>query len=102
MADFLAGLPKAELHLHIEGTLEPQFLLERAHKHQIQLKYQSLEEVQKAYQFSNLQSFLDIYYLGMEVLRDASDFTTWPGLIFKRPHPRESCMRKYFWTPRPT
>ncbi|MEY4189439.1 MAG: hypothetical protein RIR17_175 [Planctomycetota bacterium] len=74
MADFLAGLPKAELHLHIEGTLEPQFLLERARKHQIQLKYLSLEEVQKAYQFSNLQSFLDIYYLGMEVLRDASDF----------------------------
>lgn len=71
---FLAKLPKAELHLHIEGTLEPAFLLSRAQKHRIPLAFQTIEEIQNAYRFSNLQSFLDIYYLGMNVLRDAEDF----------------------------
>lgn len=71
---FLSNLPKAELHLHLEGTLEPAFLLSRANKHRIPIAFHSIEEVQKAYHFSNLQSFLDIYYLGMAVLRDSADF----------------------------
>jgi hypothetical protein len=58
--DFIVGLPKAELHLHIEGTLEPALLLELAHRNNVSIKHDSGEKLQKAYQFENLQSFLDI------------------------------------------
>ena len=66
--------PKAELHLHIEGTLEPSMLLALADKHGVQLPYQTLSEVEAAYHFEDLQSFLDLYYLGAGVLRDEHDF----------------------------
>ena len=66
--------PKAELHLHIEGTLEPSMLLALANKHSVQLPYQTLAEVEAAYHFEDLQSFLDLYYLGAGVLRDEHDF----------------------------
>ena len=66
--------PKAELHLHIEGTLEPSMLLALADKHGVQLPYQTLAEVEAAYYFEDLQSFLDLYYLGAGVLRDEHDF----------------------------
>ncbi|MGA1758991.1 MAG: hypothetical protein ACO391_14720, partial [Pseudomonadales bacterium] len=59
--DLFASLPKAELHLHIEGTLEPQMLLDLAEKHGVSLPYQTLEAVERAYNFDNLQSFLDLY-----------------------------------------
>lgn len=72
--DQFASLPKAELHLHIEGTLEPQMLLDLAEKHGVSLPYQTLEAVEHAYNFDNLQSFLDLYYLGAGVLREAEDF----------------------------
>ena len=72
--DLFASLPKAELHLHIEGTLEPQMLLDLAEKHGVSLPYQTLEAVERAYNFDNLQSFLDLYYLGAGVLREAEDF----------------------------
>ncbi|MCC5810314.1 MAG: adenosine deaminase [Ectothiorhodospiraceae bacterium] len=67
-------LPKAELHLHIEGTLEPELLFELAGKHGIVLEYESVEALRAAYQFSDLQDFLDIYYQGASVLRDEDDF----------------------------
>ena len=63
-------LPKAELHLHIEGTLEPSMLMALAQKHSIAMPYGSIDEVINAYNFNNLQSFLDLYYLGASVLRD--------------------------------
>ncbi|WP_158972966.1 adenosine deaminase [Paraglaciecola sp. L3A3] len=66
--------PKVELHLHIEGTLEPDFMMELAIKHQVQLPYSSIQQVKDAYNFNNLQSFLDLYYLGASVLRDEEDF----------------------------
>ena len=71
---FVRGLPKAELHLHIEGTLEPEMLFSLARKHAVPLRFKSVEEVRKAYEFGDLQSFLDIYYEGAAVLRDQEDF----------------------------
>lgn len=67
-------LPKAELHLHIEGTLEPQMLLDLAAKNSVAIPYVSLAEVEAAYEFEDLQSFLDIYYAGASVLINESDF----------------------------
>jgi adenosine deaminase len=74
LQDYVRGLPKAELHLHIEGSLEPEMLFDLAKKHGVKLKFSSLEEVRRAYEFGDLQSFLDIYYEGAAVLRDADDF----------------------------
>jgi len=72
--EYLIGLPKAELHLHIEGTLEPELAFRLAKKHGVALPYATVEELRQAYQFADLQSFLDIYYAGANVLRDESDF----------------------------
>jgi adenine deaminase len=74
LEDFVRALPKAELHLHIEGSLEPEMLFALAKKHRVELRFSSVEEVRKAYEFGDLQSFLDIYYEGAAVLRDADDF----------------------------
>lgn len=68
------ALPKAELHLHIEGTLEPQLMWDLAQKHAIALPFSNVDAIQAAYQFDNLQSFLDLYYQGADVLRDEDDF----------------------------
>ena len=71
---WLAAMPKAELHLHIDGSLRPARLLELARKHGLRLPYASEAEIIAAYDFEDLQSFLDLYYLGASVLRDADDF----------------------------
>ena len=73
-AAFIAGLPKAELHLHIEGSLEPELMFELAQRNQVAIPFASVEEVRAAYAFSNLQNFLDIYYQGMGVLHREQDF----------------------------
>lgn len=82
MKNFIKNMPKAELHLHIEGTLEPEMLLELAMKNNVVLPYKNIEEVKAAYQFENLQSFLDLYYQSMQVLQTKSDFyqLTWAYL----------------------
>jgi adenosine deaminase len=72
--DYVRSLPKAELHLHIEGTLEPAMLMNLAEKHQVDLPYSTAADVERAYDFGDLQSFLDLYYLGASVLIDAGDF----------------------------
>lgn len=71
---FIAAVPKAELHLHIEGSLEPEMMFELAKRNGVDLPYASVEEVRAAYQFSNLQEFLDLYYLGMQALVEEQDF----------------------------
>lgn len=71
---FIAGLPKAELHLHIEGSLEPEQMFEFARRNGVELKYNSVEEIRAAYAFNNLQEFLDLYYEGMSVLQTRQDF----------------------------
>lgn len=72
--DYIKSIPKAELHVHIEGTLEPELLFKLAERNKIRLKYNSVEELRKAYDFHNLQSFLDIYYEGAGVLQTEEDF----------------------------
>jgi len=72
--DFIAGLPKTELHLHIEGTLEPELMFALAQRNQVKLPYASVEALRAAYDFSDLQSFLDLYYAGADVLRTEQDF----------------------------
>ena len=72
--DFIRQIPKAELHLHIEGTFEPELMFEIAQRNKVAIPYSSVEEVRKAYQFGNLQDFLDIYYAGAAVLQKEEDF----------------------------
>jgi len=81
--DFISGLPKAELHLHIEGTFEPELMFRIAERNQVQLKYISVSELKAAYDFNNLQEFLDIYYSGANVLIEEQDFydLTWAYLL---------------------
>jgi adenosine deaminase len=71
---FIAGLPKAELHMHIEGSLEPEMMFALARRNRVAIPFASVEAVRAAYSFSNLQDFLDIYYQGAEVLRTEEDF----------------------------
>ncbi len=79
---FIQGMPKAELHIHIEGSLEPELMFEIAERNEVSLRYASVEEVRQAYDFSDLQSFLDLYYEGMQVLLNERDFydLTWAYL----------------------
>ena len=81
--EFIKKTPKAELHLHIEGTLEPSFLFKLAKKNKIQIPFKSINEIKSAYNFTNLQSFLDIYYQGANVLINEEDFfdLTWSYLL---------------------
>ena len=83
MKDLIERLPKAELHLHIEGTLEPELMFSLAQKNGITLPYNSVQDLRKAYEFGSLQSFLDLYYAGASVLVDESDFfdLTWAYLL---------------------
>lgn len=84
LAPFIAGLPKAELHLHIEGSLEPELMFELARRNGVAIPYASVEAVRAAYDFSNLQDFLDIYYAGAEVLRTEADFHDLAIAYFRR------------------
>ena len=74
MNALIERLPKVELHLHIEGTLEPELMLALAERNQIALPYKSLSAVQAAYHFDDLKSFLNLYYLGASVLVTENDF----------------------------
>lgn len=74
MQSYIEGLPKVELHLHIEGTLEPDLMFELAARNGSAIPYSSVEDIRRAYQFSDLQSFLDIYYNGAKVLQKERDF----------------------------
>ncbi|MFD2428371.1 adenosine deaminase [Sphingobium scionense] len=81
---FIAGLPKAELHLHIEGTLEPELMFALARRNDVTLPYGSIDEIRQAYDFGNLQDFLDIYYAGTNVLRTPQDFHDLAAAYFDR------------------
>ncbi|HWQ85957.1 adenosine deaminase [Brevundimonas sp.] len=81
---YIAGLPKAELHLHIEGSLEPEQMFEFARRNQVAIPFDSVEAVRAAYDFSNLQDFLDIYYAGAQVLRTEQDFHDLALAYFQR------------------
>ncbi len=83
MRDFIRALPKIELHLHIEGTLEPRLMFEMARRNGVDIPFESEAEIRDAYRFSDLQSFLDIYYQGANVLLHEQDFfdLTWAYLL---------------------
>lgn len=81
---FITGLPKAELHLHIEGSLEPELMFALAERNQVTIPYATVEAVREAYAFSNLQDFLDIYYAGAAVLRTRQDFHDLASAYFTR------------------
>lgn len=99
MKEFIARLPKAELHLHIEGTLEPELLFALAKKNHIKLPYKSLHEVKNAYRFTNLQSFLDLYYQASQVLIDEEDFYQLTWNYFKKVSPQNVQHVELFFDP---
>src|SRR6478609_9727121 len=80
----LRAMPKAELHVHIEGTLEPELIFELAQKNGVSLAYPSVEALRQAYAFSDLQSFLDIYYAGASVLLTEQDFYDMTAAYLRR------------------
>lgn len=83
-SDFITGLPKAELHLHIEGSLEPELMFALAQRNRVAIPFESVAAVRAAYRFSNLQDFLDIYYAGADVLRVEQDFHDLADAYFTR------------------
>ena len=82
--DLIARLPKSELHLHIEGTLEPEMMFEMAARNAVEIPYSSVDAVRAAYSFANLQEFLDLYYQGMNVLQHEQDFYELTLAYFRR------------------
>lgn len=82
MQDFIQALPKAELHIHIEGSLEPELMFELARRNRVELAYPDVDSIRNAYNFNCLQDFLDLYYQGMSVLQTEQDFydLTWAYL----------------------
>jgi adenosine deaminase len=84
MEALIARLPKVELHMHVEGSLEPELMFELARRNGVRLRHESVDELRRAYAFTNLQSFLDIYYEGAGVLREEADFYDMAFAYFKK------------------
>ncbi len=99
MHDFLNQLPKAELHLHIEGSLEPELMFALAQRNQISLPFDSVEALRAAYQFNNLQDFLDIYYQGANVLQHEQDFYDLTWAYLQRCHAQHVLHTEPFFDP---
>jgi len=99
LSDFISKLPKAELHLHLEGTLEPEMMLEKAKKNGVKLPYKSIEDVKNAYKFKDLQSFLDLYYLGVSSLVDEQDFYDLAYAYFKKAASQNVVRAEVFFDP---
>lgn len=95
----IAALPKAELHLHIEGSLEPEMLFALAERNQVAIPFATVEDVRQAYAFSNLQDFLDIYYQGMGVLQKEQDFFDLTFAYLERAHADNVCHVEIFYDP---
>ena len=99
MKDLIAKLPKAELHLHIVGSLEPELMFSLAQKNNITLPYKTIEDVKHAYNFTSLQSFLDIYYAGANVLISESDFFDLTWAYLEKCHAQNICHTEIFFDP---
>ncbi len=97
--DFIKGIPKAELHLHIEGTFEPELMFEIAKRNNKKIKYQSVEELRRAYDFDNLQDFLNIYYESAGVLIEEQDFYDMTWAYFKKVHSQNVIHAEIFFDP---
>jgi len=92
-------MPKAELHLHIEGSLEPEMVFKLARRNQIKLSYATVEELRSAYSFNNLQEFLDVYYAGMSVLLTEDDFYDLTWAYLKKVHDENVVHVEIFFDP---
>ena len=99
LSDYIRGLPKAELHLHIEGTLEPELMFELAQRNGIALPYASVEAARAAYLFDDLQSFLDLYYAGAAALRTVDDFHDLAAAYVERARADGVCHAELFFDP---
>ena len=99
LEEFIKGIPKAELHLHIEGTFEPELMLKIAKRNNIKSKYKSVDELKKAYAFSNLQDFLDIYYEGASVLIKEQDFYDMTWAYLEKAHSQNVIHTEIFFDP---
>ncbi|MBU0577752.1 adenosine deaminase [Patescibacteria group bacterium] len=97
--DFIKKIPKAELHLHIEGTFEPELMFEIAKRNKIEIKYKSIEELKNAYNFNNLQEFLDIYYEGAGVLIEEQDFYDMTWAYLQKAHSQNVIHAEIFFDP---
>lgn len=97
--EFIRLVPKTELHLHIEGTFEPELMFAIAHRNSIQLPYATVEELKKAYEFANLQEFLDLYYAGAGVLLYEQDFYDLTRAYFDRIHAQGVVHAEIFFDP---
>ncbi len=92
-------LPKAELHLHVEGTLEPELIFALAERNRVALPYRSVEELRRAYAFTDLQSFLNLYYAAMNVLRTEQDFAEMAHAYFARAREQGVVHAEIFFDP---
>lgn len=97
--EYISKIPKAELHLHIEGTLEPDLIFKIAERNKIKLKYNSVDALKKAYNFNNLQEFLNIYYAGANVLLTAQDFYDMTWAYLSRAHEQNIVHTEIFFDP---
>ena len=99
MNAFIAGMPKAELHLHIEGSFEPELMFAIAQRNGVKTKFESVEAVKEAYNFNNLQDFLDIYYEGAQVLLEEEDFFDLTWAYLQRIHAQNVIHTEIFFDP---
>ena len=99
LKEFIYQIPKAELHLHIEGSFEPELMFEIAKRNKIEIKFNSVEEVKAAYEFNNLQEFLDIYYEGAGVLIHEKDFYDMTWAYLEKIHQENVLHTEIFFDP---
>ncbi len=99
MLDLIKNLPKAELHLHLEGTLEPDLLFRLARQNRVSIPYSGIDEIKAAYQFTDLQSFLDVYYQGAGVLLQEQDFYDLSWAYLERAHQDNIVHTEVFFDP---
>ncbi len=99
LEQFIKGIPKAELHLHIEGTFEPELMFQIAKRNGIAIKYSSVDELKNAYSFNNLQEFLNIYYEGAGVLITEQDFYDMTWAYFTKIHAEKVLHTELFFDP---
>ena len=99
MKRFIEAMPKAELHVHVEGTLEPELKFELARRNSIELPYESVAEMRAAYDFDDLPSFLQVYYEGMSVLRTEQDFYDLTTAYLTKVHSQNVLYAEMFFDP---
>ena len=99
MEDFIRGIPKTELHMHLEGSLEPELLMRLGERNKCQLRWKTAEELRNAYEFSDLQSFLDLYYEGCQVLVEEADFYELARAYLRKAHAENVVRAEVFLGP---